>query len=103
MSNVYVSEPAGARIDSIYRYTRKTWGEPQARKYITGLFECFEQIANRQKPWRVIPADFGVDGFYAPYEKHFIFWRNRADGGVSILSVLGQNMDVGARLGDDIP
>ena len=101
MSRFYVSKSAGARIDAIYRYTRKTWGDTQARTYVSGLFECFDQIAARQKPWRIIPAEFGVQGFLATYKQHYVFFRKRADGGVSILSVLGQNMDVGARLSED--
>ena len=101
MSRYFVSDTAGARIDDIYRYTRNTWGDAQAKIYVTGLFECFELVTIRQKPWRVIPAEYGVSGFFVSYERHFVFFRKGNDGAVSILSVLGQNMDIGARLSSD--
>ena len=101
MSSFFVSDAASLRIDEIYRYTRDAWGEAQARKYVSELFELFAQLARREKPWRVIPAQFGVQGYFTQYEKHFVFWRKREDGGISILSILGQNMDVANHLGND--
>jgi len=101
MSSFFVSDAASLRIDEIYRYARKTWGDPQARKYILGLFDLFDQLARRERPWRVIPAEFGVQGYFTQYEKHFVFWRKRKDCGISILSILAQNMDVANHLSSD--
>ena len=41
---IRVQEAASLRLDDIYRYTRDRWGEVQADRYITGMFEAFERI-----------------------------------------------------------
>lgn len=52
-----VLEAAGRRIDDIYVYSRDTWGDAQARRYVGDLFACFEAIAARRVVWRRIPAE----------------------------------------------
>ena len=47
---VRVQEVASLRLDDIYRYTRDRWGEAQADRYITGMFEVFEHVP-RQRLW----------------------------------------------------
>ena len=47
MPAIRIQEGASLRIDDIYRYTSDRWGEDQADKYITGLFEAFDKIATR--------------------------------------------------------
>lgn len=37
MSTVRVQAVAAHRIDEIYSYTKETWGEAQAERYIRGL------------------------------------------------------------------
>jgi toxin ParE1/3/4 len=64
---------AARRLDEIYQYTRGRWGEAQAERYIRGLFDCFDAIANRRLPWRSVPAQLGVHGYFCRYEKHFIY------------------------------
>ena len=44
MPSVRVQEAASWRLDEIYRYTRDRWGEQQAHRYVTGLFDAFERI-----------------------------------------------------------
>ena len=48
MNKIRVQEAASYRLDTIYRYTRDRWGEQQAERYITGLFEAFEGIETRK-------------------------------------------------------
>ena len=45
MTRIRVQEAAAARIDEIYRYARKHWGEAQADENVTGLFDASEGIA----------------------------------------------------------
>lgn len=79
-------------MDEIFVYTRDTWGDDQAARYIRGLFAKFEDVAARRALWRQIPAEFGVDGFFCRYEKHFIYWRVLDDGSVGIATVLHERM-----------
>jgi toxin ParE1/3/4 len=101
MSRLRVLDGAGYRLDEIYRHTRETWGEAQAERYIRGLFERFTAIAERRFPWRPIPAEFGVDGYACPYERHLIYWKLLADGDVGIVTVLHERMHQMERFRDD--
>ncbi len=99
MTTYRVQRAAGHRLDQIYLYTRETWGEAQAERYIRGIFERFEAIAARRFPWRPVPAEFGVDGYVCRYEKHFIYWKLLGDGAVGIATVLHQR----DRFREDVP
>lgn len=103
MTRVRVQDAAGHRLDQIYAYTRDTWGEAQAERYIRGLFERFEAIADRRVPWRPVPAEFGVDGFVCRYEKHFIYWKVLRDGDIGIVTILHERMHQLRRFAEDSP
>jgi toxin ParE1/3/4 len=98
-----VQDAAGHRLDQIYAYTRDTWGEAQAERYIRGLFDKFEAIAAHRFPWRPISAEFGVDGYVCRYEKHVIYWKRLGDGGVGIVTVLHERMHQIERFQEDVP
>ncbi len=102
MNTYRVQTGAGERIDEIYLYTRETWGEAQAQLYIRGLFEHFDAIAQRTFPWRPIPAEFGVEGYFSRYEKHFVYWKALGDGAVGIVTVLHQRMHQIERFREDL-
>ncbi len=101
MTAVRVQAAAGRRLDEIYRYTRDSWGEAQADRYMRGLFDRFADIAARRVPWRAIPAEFGVDGWFSRHERHFIYWRLLSDGAVGIVTVLHERMHQMDRFRDD--
>lgn len=102
MTGFRVAARAGHRIDDIYAYTRDQWGTAQADRYVRGLFDRFAAIADRRVVWRTIDAEFGVDGFFARYEHHFIYWRLLDDGAVGIVTVLHERMHQMARFQDDV-
>jgi toxin ParE1/3/4 len=103
MAAYRVQEAAGRRIDDIYTYTRATWGDAQAERYIRGLFGRFEDIVTRRIVWRAVPGDFGIDGFYCRYEHHYIYWRVLSDGAVGIVTILHERMHQIDRFRDDAP
>jgi toxin ParE1/3/4 len=103
MAAFRVQERAGHRLDEIYVYTRDTWGDDQAVRYIRGLFECFDDIASRKTAWRAIPAEFGVDGFFSRFEHHYIYWRLLPDGTVGIVTILHERMHQHDRFREDLP
>ena len=92
MSGFRVSRAAGHRLDEIFAYTRDRWGQAQAEAYINGLFARFAAIANREFPWRPVPAEFGVNGFVCREGSHFIYWKLLGDGAVGIVTILHQRM-----------
>lgn len=96
-----VQDGASHRIDEIYIYTRDRWGDAKAQAYIRGLFAHFEAIAERRIAWRSISAEFGVNGYFSRYEKHFIYWKVLNDGAVGIVTVLHERMHQIDRFRDD--
>jgi len=98
---IRVQEAASVRLDEIYRFTRDRWGEAQAESYITGLFAAFDHIETRGVVSRPVPAEFGVEGYFFRYERHFVYWRRLGDGEIGIVTILHERMHQIARLKDD--
>jgi toxin ParE1/3/4 len=101
MTTFRVQERAASRLDEIYRYTASQWGTTQAEHYINGLFESFEQIRTNPSLSRPIPAEFGVDGYFYRYQKHFVYWKRLANGDIGIVTILHQRMHQIERFRDD--
>ncbi|MBT0778485.1 type II toxin-antitoxin system RelE/ParE family toxin [Paracoccus sp. pheM1] len=89
---VRIQEAASLHLDDIYRHTRDRWGEAQADRYITGMFEAFERIETHGVVSRPIPAEFGVEGFFFRYERHFVYWRRLSNDDIGIATVLHERM-----------
>ena len=94
---IRIQEAASVRLDEIYRYTRETWGEAQAETYINGLFSAFVQIEtrgvhSRAVHSRAVPAEFGVEGYFFRYERHFVYWRHLSNGDIGIVTILHERM-----------
>lgn len=92
MARVLILDAASYRIDEIYRYTLKQWGGVQADTYIVGLFDAFAKVATHEVLSRPVPAEFGVNGFFFRYEKHFVYWRHLSNGDVGIVTILHEHM-----------
>jgi len=92
MALVRIQEAASHRLDEIYQYTRDLWGTEQAERYITGLFEAFEKIETRSVMSRPVPAEFGVEGYFFRYERHFVYWRRLSNGDIGIVTILHERM-----------
>lgn len=92
MAKVLVQEAASYRLDEIYRYTRDRWGLGQADRYIDGLFAAFGLIESRGVASRPIPAEFGVEGFFFRYERHFVYWRHLSGGDIGIVTILHERV-----------
>lgn len=101
MPNVRVQAAASARLDDIYRHTRSRWGEAQANRYITGLFEAFHGIETRDVVSRPVPAEFGVDGYFFRHERHFVYWRWLPNGDIGIVTILHERMHQIGRFKED--
>lgn len=92
MTSFLVQEAASHRLDEIYRYTRSRWGSEQANTYITGLFEAFGKIETHEVNSRPVPAEFGVEGYYFRFEKHFVYWKTLGSGEIGIVTILHERM-----------
>ena len=98
---VRIQQAASHRLDDIYRYTRDLWGEAQAERYVTGLFEAFAVIDTHGVTSRPIPAEFGVDGYVFRYRKHLVYWRRLSNGDVGVVTILHERMHQIERFTED--
>ena len=92
MTRVRVQEAASQRIDGTYRYSLERWGTDRADAYVSGLFEAFDEIASGGVLSRPIPAEFGVNGSFFRYERHYVYWKTLGDGDIGIVTVLHERM-----------
>lgn len=92
MAAIRIQEAASHRLDEIFRYTRDRWGPHQAERYILGLFEAFDKIEPHGIMSSPIPAEFGIDGYFFRYERHFVYWRNLSNGDIGIVTILHERM-----------
>ena len=98
---VRIQQAASHRLDDIYPYTREHWGEAQAERYVSGLFEAFHRVEARGVVSRPVPAEFGVEGYVFRYEKHLVYWRRLSNGDVGIVTILHERMHQIERLRED--
>lgn len=101
MAAVRIQEAASHRLDEIYQYTRSHWGSKQADRYIIGLFEAFDKIGTHRMMSRPIPAEFGIEGYFFRYKRHFVYWRRLSNGDIGIVTILHERMHQIDRLRDD--
>ena len=80
------------RIDEIYQYTLRHWGEKQAECYIDGLFKHFKKIALGTVLMMPVPAQFGIKGVVSKYNKHYVYSKILSTGDVGIVAVLHEKM-----------
>ena len=79
-------------LEEIYSYTLETWSEAQADEYVSGAFTFCDGLADR--PRRRIPEAFGVDGYFAVYQRHHIYWREAVNGDVVVVCILHSQRDL---------
>jgi toxin ParE1/3/4 len=102
MAIVRVQAAASHRLDEIYRYTRDRWGTEQADRYIIGLFEAFDRIESHGVVSKPVPAEFGVEGYYFRYERHFVYWRQLSNGDIGVVTILHERMHQIDRFSEDL-
>ena len=101
MPVVRIQEAASWRLDEIYRYTSERWGEAQAERYVSRLFEAFGRIDAHGLASTPVPAEFGVDGYFFRHERHFIYWRRLSNGDIGIVTIPHERMHQISRFRDD--
>lgn len=90
---------AEADLRDIVRYTRKQWGDAQARAYVASLKICIERIASGCSVSR------DMAGLYpglrmSRCEHHYIFCLPRNGAPALIVAIFHERMDLMVRLAD---
>ncbi len=82
----------------IARYTIRTWGEAQAKRYEAKLQAAFEAIGKGEASKKEILKGERPDLRVTRCEHHYIFWSLRRNRPPLIVAVLHENMKLMARL-----
>jgi len=84
-------------IENIVVYTNAQWGAQQTRKYIAGLEEELNNLAEGKAFYRNCD-DLGKGIIMARYEHHYIFALKRENQPLLILAIFHEKMDLMQRL-----
>jgi toxin ParE1/3/4 len=96
MTDYRLSAAAESDIEAIYRYTFDTFGPVQADRYVDGLGQAFQRIADMPEIGR--KADDLRSGLLRYlFQSHMIFYTNEHNE-VVIRRILHARMDFGSRL-----
>jgi len=99
MPGFQLTARAKADLRSIGRYTQATWGREQRNTYLARLDASFHLLA--REPQRGRACDDIRPG-YRKYHvgRHLIFYR-QSPGGIEIIRILHDRMDIEAHLDDE--
>lgn len=100
MTAIYVLLPAAeADLRDVIRYTRKQWGEAQARTYIAKLQRGIESMAEGQALFKDMTALYpGLRMLRC--EHHYIFGLLRDNAPMAVVAIFHERMDLMVRLAD---
>lgn len=92
MSGYFLGPHAVQQLDEIYEHTAIQCDEDQANRYIELLFQYFADVSTKDVIWRAVPVEFGVEGYFGKFERHFVYWRVLSTGEVGFVAVLHERM-----------
>ena|SRR6056297_3382824 len=92
MKSIKYARLANADLEDITDYTARTWGAPQAKKYIRDIRAKILEIANNEAS--IQSMNIGKAGlFKARVNRHFIVFE-QTDKQILIVRVLHEAMDI---------
>ncbi|MBC8947377.1 MULTISPECIES: type II toxin-antitoxin system RelE/ParE family toxin [Xenorhabdus] len=94
-----LTEAAEADLRSIISYTRKQWGNVQARRYVTTLKKGIERLACGKGSFKDMSELFPALRM-ARCEHHYVFCLPRDGAPALIVAIFHEKMDLLTRLTD---
>lgn len=91
MASYHFSDQAEQDLNDIIDYTLAEWGSAQTNKYIDGLEQRCQMLADNPN----IGTDRNqlLEGLFSfPYESHVLFYKMQLDG-ITIIRVLHKHME----------
>jgi toxin ParE1/3/4 len=99
MNRTRFSPAAQDDLSAIWDYTVHNWGVAQAERYILGIREACEALADGRRKGRL--ADDIRPGYRKlPVGSHVLFFRITDGGDIDVVRILHQKMDVAGRFED---
>lgn len=92
MSRYFLSADADEDLQDVYLYSEDNWGERQARRYLTGLYDVFERLGAEPAIGR-LRGELGEAIRSFRQGEHLVFFMEWEDE-IAILRVLHGRMDI---------
>ena len=100
MPNFIFTDRAEADLADIIDFTLENWGVEKAHKYIDGLEELVQMIADN--PDIGINLENLIEGVFCfPYESHLLYYLKQTTDRVAIIRVLHQCMEPENHISND--
>jgi len=99
MPGYIFTREAAQDLDGIVDYTRRLWGDAQARRYMAQMRECLGKIAGKSGRFRM-DATFSHPVRVMRCQHHYIYCLPREDEPALILAILHEKMDLVARMAE---
>ncbi len=99
MASYAFTQEADADLDGIVDYSRRQWGDQQARRYLAQLRLCLEQIADESGRHK-IESKFSKPVRVLRCQRHYIYCLPRTGEPNLILAILHERMDLMARIAE---
>jgi toxin ParE1/3/4 len=97
MTDYVFTAEADEDLDGIVNYSRRQWGDTQARRYLGQLRLCLDQIADKRGRYRVETA-FSRPLRVLRCQRHYIYCVPRDGLPALIVAILHEKMDLMARI-----
>ena len=91
-----ISARAESDLAQLYEYVIEIFGLQQARRYLSGMHDLFQMLADKVNLGRDA-SEFVPSLKRFSYKSHTIFYLT-SDNGIFIIRVLSQRMDYGEHL-----
>lgn len=88
-----LSPGADEDLENIARYTFKTWGTAQTRKYMDALEQCIENLARGEERFKDM-KDLRPGMRMVRCKHHYIFGLMRPSSPMLVVAVLHEKMDL---------
>ena len=97
--NYVLTDEAANDLRGIIRYTQRTWGAAQARRYALSLEKGIAQLADQPARFKDMSALYPALRM-ARCDHHYVFCVPRPNAPALIVAVLHERMDLIVRLAD---
>lgn len=97
--NYVLTESAEADLQNIIRYTRKEWGDAQARYYVSNMEKRIMALAAGEAPFRDL-SEIWPSLRVARCGHHYVFCLPRDNEPALVIALFHERMDLMVRLSE---
>lgn len=97
MANYFLTHKAVADLSEIWDYTYEVWSENQADKYYELLIDACELVASHPEKGKIY-REIGHNILGFAVGKHILFYQPIEAGGITVVRILHETMDLKRRI-----